>query len=146
MLATRSDKFVLEGLAAGLGLLELIAQQVDVVIVRRSGGFRGLRRRGIVQSLDSLVHGLLLVVGEQVGEVRAGNGQSCQYTIAVAGDATLEGGRGKGVFITNVKGTFFGMSESEEASSSEISICKAADGVEEQMHSPQCLKNPFEKG
>ena len=30
--------------------------------------------------------------------------------------------------------------------SSEISIWKAAGGVEEQMYSPQCLKNPFEKG
>jgi len=30
--------------------------------------------------------------------------------------------------------------------SSEISIWKAAGGVEEQMYSPQCLKNLFEKG
>ena len=30
--------------------------------------------------------------------------------------------------------------------SSEVSIWKAAGGVEEQMYSPQCLKNPFEKG
>ena len=30
--------------------------------------------------------------------------------------------------------------------SSEISIWKAAGGVEEQMYSPRCLKNPFEKG
>ncbi len=45
--------------------------------------------------LDSLVHDLLLVVGEQLGEVRVGNGQSCQYTIAVAGDATLEGNSGR---------------------------------------------------
>jgi hypothetical protein len=92
VLATRGDKTIVEGLGAGLSLLELSAQRVGVVIVRRSGGFRGLRRRGIVKSLDSLVHGLLLVVGEQFGEVRAGNGESCQYTVAVAGDATLEGG------------------------------------------------------
>ena len=45
-----------------------------------------------MQRLDSLVHGLLLVVSEQLGEVRASNGQSCQYTVAVAGDETLEGG------------------------------------------------------
>jgi hypothetical protein len=45
-----------------------------------------------VQLLDSLVHGLLLVVVEQLGEVRAGNGQSCQYTVDVADDETLEGG------------------------------------------------------
>ena len=30
--------------------------------------------------------------------------------------------------------------------SSEILIWKAADGVEEQIYSPRCLKNPFEKG
>ena len=36
----------------------------------------------VVKSLDSLVHGLLLEVGEQLSEVRAGNGQTCQYTVA----------------------------------------------------------------
>ena len=44
-----------------------------------------------MKSLDSLVHGLLLEVGEQLCEVRAGNGQACQYTTAVVVDTTLEG-------------------------------------------------------
>jgi hypothetical protein len=89
MLATFVGESFCERLVARLGLRELRAQGVDVVVVRRSGGFRGLRRRRIVQRLDSLVHGLLLVVCEQLGEVGAGNGQSCQYTVAVACDATL---------------------------------------------------------
>ena len=46
---------------------------------------------GVVKSLDSLVHGLLLEVGEELGEVRAGNGHTCQYTIPMTSDVTLEG-------------------------------------------------------
>jgi hypothetical protein len=44
-----------------------------------------------VKSFDSLGHGLLLEVGEQLGEVRPGNGQTCQYTVPMTRDATLEG-------------------------------------------------------
>ena len=34
----------------------------------------------------------------------------------------------------------------DEVRSSEVSIWMVAGGVEEQMYSPQCLDNPFEKG
>ena len=44
----------------------------------------------VVKSLDSLVHGLLLEVGEQLSEVRAGIGQTCQYTVPMTSISTLE--------------------------------------------------------
>ncbi len=42
MLATFVSESFCESLVARLGLRELRAQGVDVVVVRRSGGFRGL--------------------------------------------------------------------------------------------------------
>jgi hypothetical protein len=45
-----------------------------------------------VENLDCLFHSLLLELGEQSGQVRAGDGQACQYTVPMAGNTKLKSG------------------------------------------------------